>query len=255
MLTSVSSPVLSANFYPEIKLDERFNYSCCLVDFSLHNANHNRIRIIEGENRFLFEVTDSSDSASNIVLKPRIYTLKNISDEIQMGVKKFYDSDLSLSFDKASRRCIIKTERTICIDFSKEGSIGPRLGFDRKKYCGETTYVAHHSIIGYNNIDHIRVNCDLVGDRVAFNDGVSTHTLHEFHPKVIPIGFDYKITEQPKNLIYLPVTRRQLNSVHVTLTDQYDNPIQFYEGDDDDDVYAEKDGAIEIRCLIHIKQH
>ena len=45
-------------------------------------------------------------------------------------------------------------------------------------------------------------------------------TIYSFFPKVSP---GYKIIESPVNLIYLPLTLDTIDSLTVSITDQYDH--------------------------------
>lgn len=238
--------LLSGKFHPEIELDEHFNYSCCLVDLSIQNFIYNWIKVIEGENKFDFEVQDSlGNTITHVDIDPEKYELNYIADRLESEAKIARAGKMRLRFDRIIQRCVIETQKSVCIDFTKMGTIGERLGFDRRRYCGETLYVAEHPIdidnnsITNDNIHTIRVNCDLVSG--VFRDGVNTHTLHEFQANSVVSDLDYKMVEQPKNLIYLPVTRRRISSIHVTLTDQDDNPIIF-------------DDGTQINCRIHLKR-
>lgn len=243
-LTGDGTSTLSAKFHPEIELDEHFNYSCCLVEFSAHNFITNWIELVEGENKFHMKARHllSGDVTGIIDLEPGKYELKHIADRLEEETGRFKGGHkVRLRFDRAIRRCVIETAKSVCIDFTQPDSIGRSLGFAKRTYCGEMSYVAERDIEIEHNVDIIRINCDLVADAGAFHNGISTHTLHEFQPTSVLVGFDYKVIEQPRHLVYLPVTRRRINTVIVTLTDQHNNPINFNEG-------------THITCLIHIKR-
>lgn len=47
---------LDAYFHPEIELDERYNYSCCLLDFYTYNSIPN---VDKNNNKFYFQNVDS----------------------------------------------------------------------------------------------------------------------------------------------------------------------------------------------------
>lgn len=85
------------------------------------------------------------------------------------------------------------------------------------------------------SVGNIRIDCDLITG--SFHNGKSTHTIHEFAPTV---EAGCKISEQPSSLIYLPVIKRRINEVNITVVDQMGNLIDFR--------------GEEITCRIHIKR-
>lgn len=126
-----------------------------------------------------------------------------------------------------------RIETVINIDFERSDSVGEILGFS-KVLSGETEYESD-KVVNIQSINNIRIDCDLTTG--SFHNGVRTHTIYEFSPNVKP---GYKINIQPKNLIYLPVVRRRINTVSITIVDQNGKLVDFR-------------GEM-ITCRIHIKK-
>lgn len=144
------------------------------------------------------------------------------------------DIHFILRGDKRTFKCSIFCDGKLIIHFSSANSICSVIGFNVED-ISETTFVEAHSPANIQNINTIRIDCDLTSG--SFHNGNSTHTIYEFTPSVNP---GYKIIEQPKNLIYLPLIRKRINTVNVRVVDQDGQLINFRNEN--------------ITCRIHIKR-
>lgn len=223
-----NSATLSSHFHPEIELNG--SYSCCLVEFSASDY----MILTNDNNKFHYQVA--------VKLWPDEYDFL----EVPIGVYKFVDVvafieiemrkrgyNIKLVVDTHTMRITIEAPKSICIDFTKSDSIGSLLGFDKEMICGSGESKHHEPHI--HGSATMRINCDLITG--SFLNGVPTRTLHEFIPQ---FDSDYKIIVQPKNLIYLPIVSRRMNSIHVTVVDQNGKLISLR--------------GYQISCRIHIKR-
>lgn len=227
---SGNSSSLSAYFHPEIELDEHSNYSCSLLDFTTYNSVPN---VHEGNNKFYYSLINEVQ-IDCIEIPVGSYELDDIIKLLNdhFKAKKIY---FEMTGNKCTMKCYINCDPKLVIDFRDEAdSIGSLLGFDRRVLSDEKWYKSDHPI-QIQHINTIRINCDLTSG--SFHNGKSTHTIYEFSPSVSP---GYKIIEQPRNLIYLPIVRRRINIVNVTIVDQ-DNKLVDFRGEN-------------ISCRIHIKK-
>lgn len=80
------SSSLSSSFHPEIELDERFNYSCCLLDFCTYNSIPN---IHTGNNVFNFQLDQNTESGP-LEIPPGSYELVDIGDLLEKAVANAY---------------------------------------------------------------------------------------------------------------------------------------------------------------------
>lgn len=222
-----NSSSLSTYFHPEIDLDPRFNYSCCLLDFYSYNSIPN---VHEKNNKFYYS-TGETPGFEIMMIPVGSYEVS----EIVSILTEFFDS-------KKIRFCIVanvntmkcKIESDVFIDFTRDDCIGPLLGFDKRILKKGKPHKSDR-IINVQNVNSIRIDCDLTTG--SFHNGKGTHTIYEFSPTVSP---GYKINEQPKHLIYLPVIRRRVNTLNISIVDQNGELIDFR---------GEK-----ITCRIHIKK-
>lgn len=239
---------LNSYFYPEIELDEESEYSCCLLDFFTYNSIAN---INEKNNKFYFIVTDARDfeySVNNIesihgwdngdvvefmysiVVPVGSYEIDEIIEFLNKEFKK-QDVNIKITCDKNTMKCCINSE--LIVDFTPNDCIGSVLGFSKKRLPkGENK---SNKLIDIQHINNLRIDCDLVTG--SFHNGKNTHTIYEFYPNVDP---GYKISEHPKHLIYLPVNRRRISTVNISVVDQDGRLIDFR--------------GEQITCRLHIKR-
>lgn len=217
---------LNSYFSPEIELDERFSYSCCLLDFYTYNSIPN---VHEDNNKFYYSI-DGGKSYQVLTLPIGSFEVAEILYFLNTELQQ-RDVMITISADRNTMKCSINCEAHI--DFTRNDSIGPILGFTRRM-LGKGSFKSDR-IINIQRINNLRIDCDLISG--SFHNGEKTHTIYEFDPSVDP---GYKINEQPKHLIYLPVVRRRISTVNISILDQNGELVDF-RGEN-------------ITCRIHIKR-
>lgn len=221
---------LNAYFHPEIILDERYSYSCCLLDFYTFNSIPN---VTAANNRVVFS-KDNGKTFYSIFIPTGSYEidhiLKLINDEFTAK-----DVKIKITADKATMKCTVYLSEDCLVDFSTIDSIGPVLGFTPEHVFRPNSHHRSNKIVNIQQMNNLRVDCDLITG--SYHNGKGTHTIYEFDVSVDP---GYKICEQPKHLIYLPVVRQRINTVNITIVDHKGEPVDF-RGEN-------------ITCRIHIKR-
>lgn len=220
---SGNSSLLEAEYFPPIELDERYQYECGLVDFQSFNCIPN---VDEKNNTIVFEElygetevinnTEASGS-TEITIPTGSWEISDIAIFIQSKLPR--NIFFSLFVQKNTLKCEI--ESSVQIDFACENTIGPLLGFSAKKLKPDTVHVSDCPI-DILRVNAIRVECSIIAGSYFNSD--SGHTIHEFFPSV---ESGYKITETPKNVIYLPVTAKSIRNVSVSIVDQKNRIINF----------------------------
>lgn len=217
---------LHTTFYPEIELDERFSYSCSLLDFYTYNSIPN---INESNNKLYFSRDKNTFVKMSVpVGSYEINQIVAILEEALLEKKiKF-----SVIVNKNTMKCKIHCDAII--DFSRKDSIGSVFGFNERILDAN---VIHRSdrLVNIQPVNNIRIDCDLTTG--SFHNGKSTHTIYEFSPSVDP---GYKINIQPKHLIYLPVTKRRISELNISIVDQNGELVDFR--------------GETITCRVHIKK-
>lgn len=145
-------------------------------------------------------------------------------DDIIKYLKRQLPS-IQIEYDRNTRKTSINVKcapgDNLLVDFTPDGTLRHILGFSNIMLQPNQKYVGQYEI-NITNINTIRVECDLATG--SYTNGKSTHTIHEFYPEV-PAG--YKIVQVPKNLIYLPVIKRTIQTLTCDIVDQNGNLIDF----------------------------
>lgn len=212
-LTGTSS-TLSAHFCPEIDLDDQNSYSCCLLDFYTFNSIPN----VHERNNKIYYSKDKGNTLEYIEVPVGSYEIEELVSFLNVQFKKRSIST-EISTDKNTMKCWIKTE--VYIDFVEKGSLRDILGFN-PWLLGVGQYVSDH-VINIQRVNNLRIDCDLITG--SYHNGQGTHTIYEFDPSYCKPG--YKIIEQPKHLIYLPVSRRRISTINISILDENGGLVDF----------------------------
>lgn len=222
-----NSSSLNADFCPEIELDEQSNYSCCLLDFYTYNSIPN---VTEKNNKFYYS-TDDSENYECVTLPVGSYEMADIDNILNENLR-IRRAGIDIKCDNSTMKCTIVSNAII--DFTRSDSIGSILGFSDDRILSEGTFTSD-KLINVTSINNLRIECDLISG--SYHNGKGTHTIYEFDPDADP---GYKINEQPKHLIYLPVVRRRISTINISILDQNGELVDF-RGEN-------------ITCRIHIKR-
>ena len=216
------SSVLESNFLPPIELYPNKKYGIGVVELLTYNSIPN---IKPGCNKFYVSNWDP------IVLPTGSYEISDLNVLLTSLLQKT-NNKFSLQINRNSLHTLIDCD--LPINFEKEDSIGPLLGFKSKVLTPGNLHTSDY-IANIFNSSVVRVDCDLA--RGAYLNGKPTHTVHEFFPNV---AAGYKIIELPTPIIYLPLSRNLIDRIVVKIIDQ-NNEIVNFRGED-------------IVIRLHIKQ-
>lgn len=230
-----NSSSLTTNLNPEFELDRRFDYSCCLLDLSVQIPALTAT-LSDNKNDWLhyFHHHDGVYKHNIIKLTTGRRTLKEIAAEIEAKTGEIGHA-VRFWFSEPSMKYHIHTDSAVQVDLRRSGTIANIFGFVPRTIYSNHSTEGDHALGGFD-VNTIRINCDLVGG--SFYNELNTHTIHEFYPK--PLS-NYKLIEQPHNLVYLPIVKQRISSINVTVTDQDGKQIDFERG-------------TQINCRFHIKR-
>lgn len=280
ILTGDSSS-LSTHFHPEIELDERFDYSCCLLEFSAENFSWNdnnnnttttpsiMLQVEEGKNEidYVFPFFIGSEILT-IKVPPGLHEFDFIAQYIVNEInKKRPDDVVRVKLDLTTMLCTIEKPKKTRIIMTSPQFMSELLGFqgvssqnDIETSITGTNPIKTVSVVTTNDDNNnnnswnstavaavVRIDCDLITTGSVFHNTSSTHTLYEFYPTT-PNTNNNKMIVQPSNLIYLPLTRQRhtIASVHLTILDQNNRPIDFNSNNNNN--------KVRINCLLNIKR-
>lgn len=202
---SGNSSILTANYFPPIELST--NYVCALIDFQTYNSIPN----IDSDNQFL-EI-----GTAKLQIPIGSYEIDDIAKYLSDNSRDRYS--IKLYANNNTLKTYIKADKPI--NFNVSGSVGSLLGFSKEQLTANTTH-ASDLPVNINKVNIIRVECNIVCG--SYLNDKKVYTLHEFYPDTAP---GYKILEVPRNLIYLPITKREIGLLTLTLVDQNGDLINF----------------------------
>lgn len=236
-----NSSELSHTFSPELNLDDKYEYSCGLLDFVTYHSIPN---ITHTNNNFFFTKCEKKSDKNQIYEYDVIDMIEvpigcyEAEDVLKYIKTKLIDFDVTFEYEinkntlkttfKCSARILFGFADTIYEVFGFKGGWGYEIPAHKNHESDD--------IIKISKLNIIRVECNIVTG--AYVNGKPRHTIHEFASNKVHVG--YKIIEQPRNIIYLPLIQKRINSIHISIVDQEGWPIDFR--------------SEEIACRIHIKR-
>lgn len=241
-----NSSRLQAQYFPSIDLSDG-DYVCGLIDFQTFNSIPN---VDETNNLFHFEEnrtvikrsvniddiqtaklirrnptssSSSSSSVEKVLSHLEIPTGSYEVNDLARFLKKYLTAkevEIELNANKNTLQCELVCSQPV--DFSKPRSIGPLLGFRNNTILVENTLHISPLPADILKVNVIRIECDIVAG--SYLNDQPSHTIHEFSPRVPP---GYKIIEVPQNVIYFPVTVKNIHALNLSIIDQNNRLINF----------------------------
>lgn len=198
-----SNPDISCKIFPVLQVSS--NAVISLTHFSVFNSIPN---IDETNNIFTYQETTNSD-IKNVVIPIGTYELT----DLEAYLKNHLGNDkISIKANINTLKCEFSCKYNV--DFTKS-TVGKLFGMsdDLKYNAGEI--VESTDPIQISKINTIQINLNIVSG--SYINGESSNCLYKCFISTPP-GF--RIVESPNNPIYLPVNTSEIDTLHVTLTDE-----------------------------------
>lgn len=215
------SSELSCDFYPPIYLSNDSSYGLALLGFYTYNSIFN---VDETNNCFICIIPPKK--TQTVYIPPGAYEISDLNRIITDFFKKLSDDTDENVFALHANNNTLKCEVTCNydIDLNCKNSIANLIGFEQKKYIKKHKHVSTFPV-NIMKTRIIRIDCNLTAG--AYLNSVASHTIFEFDIDVEP---GYKLTKEPKNIIYMPVipTGRQfIDTITLRILDDNGDLINF----------------------------
>lgn len=227
---------LSSSFFPEIVLDDAYNYSCGLLEFTSYQSIPNVTSKNNEITVFHWEMRDDVRHQNIYVLTVPVGSYE--AEELLSVIKSMFDARNVLfeySINKNTLKTTIKCADRVYLEPGYDSPLS-LLGFKGNYNIVPDRATESDGVIQISAVNVIRIECNIVTG--AYVDGKLCHSLYEFPSNKVGVG--YKIIEQPRNIIYLPIIPRRINCIQVSIVDQDGNLIDFR--------------GETVTCRIHIKR-
>jgi len=139
----------------------------------------------------------------------------DIAETIKIAMKRngHGDDAVKISANTSTLKCVMEISIDFQVDFRARNSISSILGFQNQVY--EEGVHESQNVVNILSINSILMNVDVIGG--FYVNGRTQNTSYSFFPNVSP---GYKIVENPRNLVYLPVILDKINQMETVVTDQ-----------------------------------
>lgn len=212
---------LSIDFLNPLLLEEDVDYGLSLLSFHSYNSIAN---IKEGPNKFHYYENNDTSIEKIIVIPTGAYEIANIESYIQNQLLPTSDRDIDKVFSLKPNNNTLQCEiysSVHGINFQANDSIRNILGFSPRILEPNQK---HTSDLPVNIVKVRTIHIDSNITSGAFYNDKPSHTIYEFAIRSNP---GYAIDETPRNLIYLPVNKREITNITLIVLDQNFNFVNF----------------------------
>jgi len=201
-----------------VELDRTRKYEMALVNletcYSFPNLSdeNNVFRYSPG---FIEDGSTGQRQWVEVQISEGSYDLIDIAETIKIAMKRngHNDDAVKTSANTNTLKSVLEIQGDFQVDFRARNSISSVLGFRNQVY--EESIHESQNVVNILSINSILVNVDVIGG--SYVNGRTQNTIYSFFPNVSP---SYKIVENPRNLVYLPVILDKINQMETVVTDQ-----------------------------------
>jgi len=143
------------------------------------------------------------------------YDVIDIAKTIKIAMKRngHGDDAVKISANTNTLKSVLEISNDSIVDFLVRNSIASVLGFAQQIY--KEGIHESQNFVNMLSINSILVNVDVIGG--SYLNGRTQNTIYSFFPNVSP---GYKIVENLRNLVYLPVILDKISKMETVVTDQ-----------------------------------
>ena len=216
IIISGKTTKIKTSFNPPIELEKTQKYEMALVNLEAYYTFPN---IHKSNNLFRYS-HDNGTNWTNIHIPEGCYEIQDLNHVIQQQMKMHHHYDetndiypITISPNGNTLHSEMEIQDRYQVDFTKDKCLCKLLGFEKKVYT--KGYHMSELPVDILSVNSIFVNLDIIaGSNV---NGSQASTIYSFFPAAPP---GHKILENPKNLVYLPITLDKISNMTCILTDQ-----------------------------------
>jgi len=148
------------------------------------------------------------------------YDLIDIAETIKIMMKRNGHSDdaVKMTANTNTLKSVLEIQDDFQVYVRVRNSISSVLGFRNQVY--EDGIHESQNVVNILSINSILVNVDVIGG--SYVNGRTQNIIYSFFPNVSP---GYKIVENPRNLVYLPVILDKITKMETVVTDQNEKQL------------------------------
>ena len=209
IVVSENSTKTKTTFNPPIELDRTRKYEMALVNLETYYSFPN---LPDENNVFRYSPGfidvgrgDEDDSTRQrrwveVQISEDSYDLIDIAETIKIVMKRnrHNEEPIKITANTNTLKSVLEIQDDFQVDFRARNSISSVLGF-QNPVCEEGIHESQN-VVNILSVNSIRDNVDMIDG--SYVNGRSQNTIYSFFPNVSP---GYKIVENPRNLVYLPV--------------------------------------------------
>ncbi len=205
---------LCQDYFPPIQLEPNKSYVLGLCSLSTYNSVNNIRKDICDK----IGVHKPDGGLYYVTIPPGAYEIDDLSNVIRGKLEALDVRTFQMKANLSTFKIEIYCEYGL---YMPQDEMAKMLGFSIKYFEGKRW---HESVLPVNimPVNIIHVECSIVGG--SYRNGQKSHTLYSFYPDVPP---GYKLLERPSQIIYLPVTVKEITNICVRLCDQNGDLIDF----------------------------
>ena len=230
IVVSESSTKIKTTFNPPLELDRTRKYEMALVNLETYYSFPN---LSDENNVFRYSpgfveisgIGDGDDSTRQrqwveVQIPEGSYDLIDLAETIIIVMKRNggNDESIKITANTNTLKSVLEIQGDFQVDFRVRNSISSVLGFQNQVY--KEGIHESQNVVNILSINSILVNVDVIGG--SYVNGRTQNTIYSFFPKVSP---GYKIVENLRNLVYLPVILDKINKMETVVTDQNGNQL------------------------------
>lgn len=192
------------------------NAKAALVKFTAYYSWHNISH--EFENHTVRYSVNNGNTYQDVVFEDGLYSYEDINSYIAFALGHASPPP-SISFNDTTYKVVVTVPKG-CILNLKDSNFAELLGFN-PTLLGEGEHTSPRPPNLSRDLDSLFIHCDFIKGSIV--DGNWGNVLYSFGTANLLPG--YPFTQEPRNLLYTPISSQTLSRVRIYITDVFKRPV------------------------------